>query len=455
MSVPYTIELNKEQRTRFVFNQNTCVACQACVLACVLENNTSPEIQWRGVFSFNEQQVDSLPLFHLSLACNHCEEAPCMHNCPALAYKRDLITGAVLHLADNCIGCQYCTWVCPYDAPKFNEQTHIVEKCNFCVDRLHQNLKPACVTACPTGALNIVISNEVIEYTEKAAFFDFGIHPSIEIISLSENRAKPLEAEVPVEYIKLNQISSKKKISFQTEWPLALFTFLSSILVGSWAGVLKFPGFIDKWIFAGLLLVATFLSTFHLGKKARAYRAVFNFMNSWLSREILFWSIFAGLSLFYLFIWNQLHIGLIALAFGFLFLYAVDMVYSVAIQQSKLPLHSASVPLSGLMFFGFASGFYKLAYLVIFIKVILFSYRFIERHYFKQKSSLLLSSLRMFFLLAGLAIQWKEIIPLMIMLFVAGGELIDRINFYNELDTWTPKRMIRTIENQLINKNNK
>ncbi len=70
-----------------------------------------------------------------------------MKNCPALAYTRDKETGAIIHHAEACIGCKYCTWTCPYDAPKFNEATKIVEKCNFCVDRISDGKQPACAQA--------------------------------------------------------------------------------------------------------------------------------------------------------------------------------------------------------------------------------------------------------------------------------------------------------------------
>ncbi len=80
----------------FVFDPNRCTGCQACELACSIENELGPDRSWRGVVTFNEEAFPGIPLFHLSLACNHCAEPACMNTCPALAYHRDEETGAVL-----------------------------------------------------------------------------------------------------------------------------------------------------------------------------------------------------------------------------------------------------------------------------------------------------------------------------------------------------------------------
>jgi Fe-S-cluster-containing dehydrogenase component len=142
------------ERNIFIFDQNKCVGCHACVVACMNENGFQSPDQWRNIHQSQEFHFPSLPLFYLSLACNHCEDAPCLKNCPALAYSRDEKTGAVIHHPEKCIGCKYCTWACPYDAPKFNSKTGIVEKCTFCNHRIEENLKPACANLCPVGALD-------------------------------------------------------------------------------------------------------------------------------------------------------------------------------------------------------------------------------------------------------------------------------------------------------------
>jgi Fe-S-cluster-containing dehydrogenase component len=102
----------------FLFDPNRCTGCGACRLACSIENQLEPERSWRRIDTFNRTRHPGVPLYHLSLACNHCAEPACMFACPALAYSRDEKSGAVLLDEGKCIGCRYCAWACPYDAPR-------------------------------------------------------------------------------------------------------------------------------------------------------------------------------------------------------------------------------------------------------------------------------------------------------------------------------------------------
>ncbi|HET6278101.1 MAG TPA: 4Fe-4S dicluster domain-containing protein, partial [Candidatus Polarisedimenticolia bacterium] len=137
----------------FLFDLNRCTGCQACAIACTIENGLPFGSSWRRIDTYNEARHPAAPAWHLSLACNHCADAPCMSSCPALAIRRDSATGAVLIEQDSCIGCGYCVWACPYDAPRFDAADGVMRKCTFCNHRLQEGLDPACVSHCPTGAL--------------------------------------------------------------------------------------------------------------------------------------------------------------------------------------------------------------------------------------------------------------------------------------------------------------
>ena len=83
--------------------------------------------------------TETLPVIpqHVTSACHHCLDPACPEPpCPVDAYEKDARTGIVKHLDDQCIGCQYCTFTCPYDAPKFHVGKGIVRKCDMCSDRL-------------------------------------------------------------------------------------------------------------------------------------------------------------------------------------------------------------------------------------------------------------------------------------------------------------------------------
>jgi len=96
---------------------------------------------------FPEVKVSFLPLM-----CNHCDRPPCVTVCPVKAtWKRE--DGVVVIDPHRCIGCRYCIVACPYQMRYLNPLTHTAEKCDWCASRLSRGQMPACVEACPTGAL--------------------------------------------------------------------------------------------------------------------------------------------------------------------------------------------------------------------------------------------------------------------------------------------------------------
>ena len=107
----------------------------------------------------------------VTTACHHCLEPACLNGCPVKAYEKDPVTGIVKHLDDQCIGCQYCVFMCPYDAPKFNKERGIVRKCDMCSDRLAHGEAPACVQSCPNEAIRITLvqRDDAVQATEANA----------------------------------------------------------------------------------------------------------------------------------------------------------------------------------------------------------------------------------------------------------------------------------------------
>lgn len=129
-----------------------CIACQACTMACAMEN-ASPEGQFRTVVATYAVtgQDGKTGLSVLPRLCNHCDEPPCIPVCPVGAtFKRE--DGIVLVDGDRCVGCAYCVQACPYDARFINHDTGKADKCTFCSHRLEAGLLPACVETCVGGA---------------------------------------------------------------------------------------------------------------------------------------------------------------------------------------------------------------------------------------------------------------------------------------------------------------
>ena len=85
--------------------------------------------------------------------CMHCEDPGCLKACPAPGAIVQYANGIVDFISENCIGCGYCVKGCPFNIPRISPVDHKSYKCTLCSDRVGVGLEPACVKACPTGAI--------------------------------------------------------------------------------------------------------------------------------------------------------------------------------------------------------------------------------------------------------------------------------------------------------------
>ena len=157
--------------------------CRDCIDACHAVHNVpdfgnpKDEIKWIGLEPFekifpaevNPYAPTSVRERALPVLCNHCEDPPCVRVCPTQAtFKRP--DGIVMMDYHRCIGCRFCMAACPYGARSMNfrdprpfikkingdfptRAKGVVEKCNFCEERLARGMLPACVLACKEKAL--------------------------------------------------------------------------------------------------------------------------------------------------------------------------------------------------------------------------------------------------------------------------------------------------------------
>ncbi len=99
-------------------------------------------------------------------SCMHCDEPGCLLACPAPGAIVQYENGIVDFDQTKCIGCQYCIAGCPFDIPRFDSSSKKVYKCTMCSDRVADGLEPACVKACPTGAIRFGTKEEMTAYGE-------------------------------------------------------------------------------------------------------------------------------------------------------------------------------------------------------------------------------------------------------------------------------------------------
>lgn len=91
-----------------------------------------------------------------------------MAKCPQGAISKDPDTGFVSNDLEKCIGCGTCALVCPYGAPKIDEEAKKAVRCHGCADRVAEGTKPVCVEACPARALDFGVVEEMEKLGERA-----------------------------------------------------------------------------------------------------------------------------------------------------------------------------------------------------------------------------------------------------------------------------------------------
>ncbi len=194
----------------FYFDQTRCVNCKACILACKAWNedkrgdaSINPELTWISTGRYGEPaEYENLPgstgeinfadykkyhmkenwrrvytteygdkppavdVLNLSISCNHCEDPACIKACPMNYIYKEAEYGIVLiDKSRVCISCQRCRQACPWDSPQYYDSDISrytqndparprMTKCDLCIDRIREGLKPACVASCPMRALD-------------------------------------------------------------------------------------------------------------------------------------------------------------------------------------------------------------------------------------------------------------------------------------------------------------
>lgn len=133
----------------FVIDLRKCIGCHACTIACKAEHDIPVGVNRCWVKTVEKGRFPDTQRLYLPVLCNQCTDAPCMNICPtsALFRRRD---GIVDLNGEACIGCKACMAACPYDQLFIDPNTRTAEKCNFCANRIENQLQPACVSVCPT-----------------------------------------------------------------------------------------------------------------------------------------------------------------------------------------------------------------------------------------------------------------------------------------------------------------
>lgn len=399
----------------------------------------------RDVLTYNPTIISDIPHYHLSIACNHCQEAPCAEQCPAKAISKDTESGIVIIDENICIGCTYCSWVCPYGAPAFDISEKIMKKCDLCSERINAGYKPACETVCPTGAL---ITEFIDPESIKQEVPFFPRTKFIPAISIGKPGKKAASQQqyiniYPEEVLKQYSLVSENRsveISLKNEWTLLLFTLLISVMGALFAGDFLAGENIDPVVFGVVGVSGIFFSMIHLGKKMRFFRILRNFFGSWLSREALFFSLFLSSSLLSLLDkFNPVSgiTGLISIYFTAL---SADMIYIRSAAVRKELFHSSQVTITLSLFISIMTGFTEGFALFLIIKIYLYLYRKIK-HGFGSPAQVILAFCRLVpgLILPSAIFFITGIWGFVLLLLLFAGEVLDRGEFYYEFDILSPR----------------
>ena len=161
-----------QRRWVMIIDLAKCDGCRECTRACNAMHFVPPGQEWIRVYEMRDHEAGSA--YWLPRPCMQCDNPPCVKVCPvSAAWKRE--DGIIMQDTERCIGCRFCLAACPYAARTFNwvqpEETEeqrlrpydiewnirhrkgTTEKCIFCPALVKQGKLPACVDACPMGAI--------------------------------------------------------------------------------------------------------------------------------------------------------------------------------------------------------------------------------------------------------------------------------------------------------------
>jgi len=162
---------------------STCIGCKACQAACMEWNDIRDEVgtctgiydnpvdltesSWT-VMRFSEiEEQGKLEWLIRKDGCMHCADPGCLKACPAPGAIIQYANGIVDFHEENCIGCGYCITGCPFNVPRISKKDSKAYKCTLCSDRVAVGQAPACVKACPTGALQFGSKVDMTDYAGK------------------------------------------------------------------------------------------------------------------------------------------------------------------------------------------------------------------------------------------------------------------------------------------------
>ena len=129
-----------------------CFGCHGCEVSCKAENDVPLGNYIRQTFFKDVGEYPKVARMFLPMACQHCEDAPCIKACPCGALHKGS-GGSVVIDYEKCCGHATCVEVCPYGAIYIDPSANQAVKCHNCYHRVDEGMEPACASTCPSDAI--------------------------------------------------------------------------------------------------------------------------------------------------------------------------------------------------------------------------------------------------------------------------------------------------------------
>jgi len=216
------VAASETQRYGMLADSIKCIGCKRCMSACKRWNNLRVERDelitdrethlnannWK-IINLRADAKNRAKRNYVQWSCQHCIEPACAGVCPVTAITK-LPNGAVVINEKKCIGCRYCFQACPWKVPQFDFDKRVTRKCHLCYNRTLLNYqKPACVAACPVGALAFDYKHQIILKAHRRV--ERLKRPSY-IMGLAEAGGTDLITILPAEPKDLGLIAAPKKV---------------------------------------------------------------------------------------------------------------------------------------------------------------------------------------------------------------------------------------------------
>lgn len=163
-----SVQKRKKKRLhQYIFvDPELCTGCETCESVCSFVHD--------GEFNPINTRIHRVriePLINIALACQKCEDAPCIRACPEKALDKDQ-EGSIVVDDEKCTGCGFCVRACDFGVISLHLENQKALVCDLCegmkeefIDPEVGKKEPQCIDLCPKEAISLKTVEQIGEGT--------------------------------------------------------------------------------------------------------------------------------------------------------------------------------------------------------------------------------------------------------------------------------------------------